>query len=92
MTTETNKVNKMAIAKAIYAEVTADASVASPRKAFMQRFIAEGPASKDCASAYYQMNKNAAANGGKLYVHHSASTKKRKEKAAAAAEPIARPE
>lgn len=85
------KVNKMAIAKQIYAAVTSNAEITSPRKAFIEQLMSQTTGTTvKCASAYYQMNKTAAA-GGKLYKHHS-TPKQRAAKAAAAAEPIARPE
>lgn len=95
MTTEntasTPKVNKMAIAKQIYAAVSSNAELTHPRKAFIEQLMAqtEGTTVK-CASAYYQMNKTAA-SGGKLYKHH-VSKKQRTAKASAAAEPITRSE
>ena len=90
MTTETAKVNKMAIAKSIYATVTADATVAKPRKEFISQFITQTGSTNQCASAYFQMNRTAA-SGGKLYKHHL-TPKQRSVKAAVVAEPIARPE
>lgn len=89
MTTE--KTVKMAVAKSIFATVTADASIAKPRKEFIAQFREQTGSTERCASAYYQMNRNAAQPGGKLYKHHL-TPKQRAAKSAESTEAIARPE
>lgn len=84
----TTKVNKMAVAKTIFAEVTANAEISHPRKVFIERLVEAGATPRG-ASAYYQMLRTEA-SGGKLYKHHL--TPKQRDARRAAVEPIARPE
>lgn len=74
------EVNKMALAKAIYAEIR---GAEKPRKAFIERATAEIGLSTAGASSYHQMLKSAAA-GKDMYRHHKPVKKE-------AVAPIAKP-